>query len=154
KASLLLAKACKLDFIRTDYFVDKMTRDGYGEFEIDPEGIVAYRKEIGALDVKIYADVQVKYAKMLAPRPISESTKEAILKGADAVVVTGTVTGTKPLISDLQEAKGVAGNVPILVGSGFSVGNAKGLLRFADGAIVGTSIKTGRYIDKKKVEEL
>lgn len=155
KASLTIAKTCGLDFVRTDYFVDKMMRDGYGEFEIDLKGLMAYRERIKAQHIKIFADVQVKYAKMLEVKSISTSTKQAIKSGADGVVITGEMTGSKPLLSDLSDAKSVGkGKVPILVGSGFSVENAGELFTFADGAIVGTSIKTGKYIDEKKVISL
>jgi predicted TIM-barrel enzyme len=57
KASLDVAKASGAAFIRTDYFVDKMARPQYGEFEIDPAGLLEYRKEIGAEDVLILADI-------------------------------------------------------------------------------------------------
>ena len=51
KASLAIAKTCGLQFIRTDYFVDRMTRKGYGEFEVDPKGLMQYKKKIGAQDI-------------------------------------------------------------------------------------------------------
>ena len=155
KASLSIAKVCNLDFIRTDYFVDRMTREGYGEFAIDPEGVIEYREQIGASNIKILADLQVKYAQMVDPRPLGLSAQEALSRGADGVVVTGSKTGTQPLLEDLSEvAKVIDGEIPVLVGSGFTRDNAQTLLEFADGGIVGSSIKSGRYIDPEKAEHL
>lgn len=155
KASLSIAKTAGLDFIRTDYFVDRMKREGYGEFKIDPKGVIEFRKKINAEDVKIFADVQVKYATMLEKKSIKTSVEQAIKEGADGIIVSGTVTGIEPSIQDLREAKGAAkGRVPIIVGSGFSINNAQKLLRYADWAIVGNSVKTNGFVDSRKVEEL
>src|SRR3954449_4615077 len=68
EASLAVALAAGADFIRTDYFVDEMTRAEYGAMRIDPHGLMAYRRRIGAERVLVLADVQVKYATMVAPR--------------------------------------------------------------------------------------
>jgi len=156
KASLAIAKTCGLKFIRTDYFVDKMKRMGYGEFDIDPRGLMDYKKKIGADDIKIFADVQVKHAIMIdKKKTIASSVNQAIKEGADGVIVSGTVTGVKPVIEDIREAKIAAGDkIPVLIGSGFALKNAKRLLEFVDGAIVGSSIKTKDFVDAKKVVNL
>ena len=86
KASLEVAKMSRARFIRTDYFVDAMTRPGYGEFEIDPPGLIDCRKSLGAEDVLILADVQVKYATMIEPRPLAKSARCACEEKADAIV--------------------------------------------------------------------
>ncbi len=156
KASLMIAKTCGLQFIRTDYFVDKMTRDGYGEFNIDPIGIMEFKKKIEAEDIKIFADIQVKYAEMIDKnKSIAKSAEEAIQCGADAIIVSGTISGIQPTISDIEEAKLAArSKVPVIIGSGFSIQNAEKLLEFADWAIVGNSIKTKGFVDTKKVTKL
>lgn len=156
KASLAIAITCGLSFIRTDYFVDKMTRENYGEFEIEPIGLLAYRHKIGADNVKILADVQVKYATMIdKTKTITMSVEEAIKAGADGVIITGTKTGEKPITDDIKTAKDTAnGRIPVFIGSGFSVNNANELIKHADGAIVGSSIKTGDFVDMLKVKDL
>jgi uncharacterized protein len=42
----------------------------------------------------------------------------------------------------------------VLIGSGLDAANAASLLAVADGAIVGTSLKTGEYVDAGKVAAL
>lgn len=155
KASLSIAKTAGLDFIRCDYFVDRMKREGYGEFKIDPKGVIEFRKKIKAENVKILADVQVKYATMLEKKTITTSVEQAIHEGAEGVIVSGTISGIEPNVQDLKEAKVAAkGRIPIIAGSGFSINNAKKLLRYADWAIVGNSVKTNGFVDTKKVKEL
>ena len=117
QASLVIAKITGAKFIRTDYFVDKMWRKEYGEMEINPQKLLAYKKKIKADSVKILADVQVKYAKLLEKgKTISKSTKQAIKAGADGVIVTGKISGEAPKLKDLQEAKQAAGKFPVYVG--------------------------------------
>lgn len=151
RASIAVARMAGARFIRTDYFVDRMSRPEYGEFAIDPDGLIAYRKSIDADDVLILADIQVKYAKMLEPRPLSESARLAREKGADAVVVTGKQSGVPPTIEDLHDA---AQGVPVLLGSGLQPANASQLLGACDGAIVGTALMIDGAVDADALELL
>src|SRR5262249_4230500 len=124
-------------FIRTDYLVDAMRRPEYGRMRIDPRGLAAYRRSLGAGDVLVLADVQVKYAEMLRPPPLATSGPLAAVNGADAVVVSGGRPGEPPAVADRDAA---AGPLPVLVGSGTAPGNVASLLAHARGAIVGTSL--------------
>jgi hypothetical protein len=154
-ASLAVAKMAGAHFMRTDFFVDPMKRPEFEEpIEIDPEGLMSYRESIGAGDVLVLADIQVKFAAMLVERSLTESARLAAAHGADAIGVTGNETGDPPSASAIERAKSGAGDCPILVGSGLTAANAATLMRSADGAIVGTSLKTGENIDRAKVAEL
>lgn len=152
KASLAVARMAGARFIRTDYFVDKMTRHEYGEFEIDPDALLAYRSFIGAEGVLILADIQVKYATMIKPRSLEESAKLACDKGADALIITGDASGDAPTVEHLRDAAGTG--VPVLIGSGLKPGNARTLLEECDGAIVGTSLMQDRSVDPDALELL
>jgi len=155
EASLAVAHAAGATFIRTDYFVDPMERPEHGgPMRIDPDAVMAYRKKIGASGIRILADIQVKYARMVEERTLTRSAELAAAKGADAVVVTGTVTSEPPRVEEVERAQAGAGVIPVLIGSGLERSNATELLRVADGAIVGTSLKRGAHIDATKVQEL
>jgi membrane complex biogenesis BtpA family protein len=154
-ASLAVARAAGARFIRTDYFVDPMERPEHGgAMHIDPEGVMAYRSRIGADEVLVLADIQVKYARMLVARGLDESARLAREHRADAAIVSGNATAEPPTAADLTLAKRGAGAMPILIGSGLDAGNAIDLLSIADGAIVGSSLKQGDYIAAEKVKAL
>ncbi|MGB5732677.1 MAG: BtpA/SgcQ family protein [Acidimicrobiia bacterium] len=154
-ASLAVARMAGAGFMRTDFFVDPMERPEFeGPIDIDPEGLMSYRQSIGADDVLVLADIQVKFAAMLVDRSLAESARLAAHHGADAIGVTGNETGNPPSASAVEQAKSGAGACPVLVGSGLDVANASMLMAAADGAIVGTSVKTGDHIDAAKVGEL
>ena len=154
KASLAVAKSTGCQFIRTDYWVDKMFREEYGELEIDIKEFAEYRKLIGAEEVLIFADIQVKYATMREIKSIATSAKQAFEAGADAIVVSGLATGVSVDLTDLEEAKKVAGDRMVFVGSGFSADNAKEILEIADGALVGTSLMENSIITYEKSARL
>jgi membrane complex biogenesis BtpA family protein len=155
EASLAVAHATGARFIRTDYFVDRMARPEYGgEMAIDPAALMAYRKRLDAGAVLVLADIQVKHARMLEPRPLAESAALARHHTADGIIVTGDLTGLPPRAVDLDAARQGAGTVPVLVGSGLNESNAAELMAAADGAIVGTSLKAGAAIDAEKVRRL
>lgn len=145
RASLEAARTAGADFIRTDYFVDRMTRPGYGEFAIDPGGLMAFRRALGAGEILVLADIQVKYATMVEPRPLAESAGEAASMGADGNVVTGSRSGHPPRPAELRDA---AAGLPVLIGSGLTVDNAPELLRYCDGAIVGTALMRDGIVDR------
>jgi predicted TIM-barrel enzyme len=60
--------------------------------------------------------------------------------------------------SDVREAKGAAGNVPVLANTGVKHENVQDILAIADGAIVGTSLKvdgdTWKRVDPERVVEM
>lgn len=151
-ASLAVAKMAGASFIRTDYFADRMTRPEYGEFEIDPFILLEYRRSIGAENVLILADIQVKYATMVEPRTLSESAKLACENGADALVVTGDASGDAPTIQHLRDS--ACTELPVLIGSGLAAGNAETLLPECAGAIVGTALMRNQSVDQDALELL
>ncbi len=152
KASLAIAKASNLSFIRTDYFVDRMAREEYGgEMEIDPKGLLAYREKIEANDVQLLTDIQVKYATMLEDKSLSQSAREAYENKSSAAIVSGRVTGSPPNKEEIIEAKSGAPDLPIIIGSGLDHKNAPELFPHLDGAILASAILTDTRMDYEKV---
>lgn len=157
-ASLAIALAGGAHFIRSDFFVDRV-RISAGEVHPDPAAILAYRRSIRAEHVLICADVQVKYSTLLAPgKPLAQSAREAVAAGADALIVTGSATGTAPTLDDVRDTKAAAGACPVLLGSGTRPDNVAALLAIADGAIVGSALKAayepGVPVDAARVRAL
>ncbi len=147
KTALSVAKVCGGRFVRIPVFVDNVETN-YGKIFGVAEDVIAYRKKIKAENVLLFTDIHVKHAKLLSKYSITESAEKAIQKGSDALIVTGKWTADAPLMDDLRRVREKVGNFPILIGSGASKENVKKLLSFADGVIVGTSLKTGT--DQKK----
>lgn len=126
-------------WIRVPVFVDSVeTR--YGAFYADPAAVIAERQRVGAEHVRIFADIQVKHAQMLAPQPIAASARAAEAAGADAIIITGTWTGNPAKVKDVREAHGATA-LPIFTGSGMTAANVASYLPYISGCIVGTALK-------------
>lgn len=134
-----LAAEFGASWIRVPVFVDSVETK-YGTFTADPERVIAERARAGAAAVCIFADIQVKHARMLVPRPIAESARAAEAAGADAIIVTGTWTGDPANVDDVRAAR-QATTIPILTGSGTTAENVAAYAPYVQGCIVGTALK-------------
>lgn len=140
--ALAVATTSGASFIRVNVLSGAMLTD-QGIIEGDAYGVHHYRKQIMAGNVRIFADVMVKHAYPLAESfDIGTSSRETLERAhADAIIVSGTGTGSMPAIADLEAVRRAAPAAPLLVGSGASRENVGELLGLADGIIVGTSLK-------------
>lgn len=142
-SALGVATACGASFVRVNVLSGAMLTD-QGIIQGDARTVMNYRKQIcGSNSIKVFADVMVKHAYALSPEiDIAQVAKETVDRArADALIVSGTGTGSSPKIDDLKAVKEAVPAAPLLVGSGATKENVKDLLAYADGIIVGTSIK-------------
>ena len=146
ESAFKIANESGAEFIRVPVFVDSV-KTSYGEIIANPEKVLKVRKELVAENVKIYADVQVKHAEMVNERSIEKSSLEAIEKGADGIIITGKWTGDAPIMDELEKVRAVVNDFPIIIGSGADKDNIQELFKFADMAIVSTSLKEGVVFD-------
>ena len=105
KSSLAIAKAVGAEFVRIPVYVDTVI---YGNGIINPSARDAqlYRRKINGEHIKIMADLQVKHTFMLnSAISVLDSLHLAEAAFADAVVITGSVTGSSASIDDLITIK-------------------------------------------------
>ena len=138
--ALSICKVAGGSFFRAPIFVDTVMNYN-GIIEPCSPQILAYRKQIGAENIRILADVQVKYYYMVNPNiPVTQSARWAAKQGADAVIVTGTASGAETSMNDLQQAKNSI-SIPVVVGSGVTVNNITQQMEIADILIIGTTLR-------------
>ncbi|TAN58740.1 BtpA/SgcQ family protein [Patescibacteria group bacterium] len=142
KAALSIAKILNLQFIRVPVFVDKVRTD-YGIVNGVPKKVIDFRKSIGAEKVALFTDIHVKHATLLSRYDLITSAKMAIKNKSDALIITGKWTGNAPAATGVKNLRSKIEQFPILIGSGVNENNAKKLFKFANGAIVSTSLKKG-----------
>jgi uncharacterized protein len=139
-SAMAIASCTGASFIRVNVLSGVMATD-QGLIEGCAHELLRYRRELGA-DVKILADVLVKHAQPLSSSDLTNAVHETIDRGlADAIILSGAVTGSPPSLEDLRLARAAAGNTPMFIGSGASLENINSLMQFADGAIVSSSLK-------------
>lgn len=141
--ALAIAAATGARFIRVNVFTGAMLTD-QGIIEGEAQRLQLYRNQLQAQKtVKIFADVLVKHADALVANPdIKRLARDTVHRGlADAVIVSGRETGDAPVVADVQAVRDALPDTPIFIGSGIDKENISTLLKVADGAIVGSSLK-------------
>jgi membrane complex biogenesis BtpA family protein len=155
---LAAAKASGASWVRVNQWANAYVANE-GILSGDAARALRYRNAIGARDVKILADVHVKFGAhaITADRSISEQATDAEWHHADVLIATGTRTGSATSPAEVEEVR-AGTNLPVIVGSGLDPQQLPNLFKVADGAIVGQWLKEdGRWwnpVDPRRVDEL
>lgn len=159
RSALAVAQAIDASFIRVNVLCGARLTD-QGLIEGISHELLRYRVLLRAVEVKIFADLNVKHSAALGPpRPIEDQVADTIERGkADALIVSGSGTGKPADLQELKRVKHAAGQTPVLVGSGITPQTIGDYLPCADGFIVGTSLKHAGLItnpiDAERVKAL
>ena len=147
RSALAIATCTGSSFIRVNVLTGVMATD-QGLIEGEAHDILRYRRELES-NVKIFADVLVKHASPVGEIDITTAVEDTIHRGlADGIILSGLATGKSPDTQELKAARAAAGKTPVLIGSGADAYNIDKLIRFADGAIVSSSLKRKGKIDQ------
>jgi len=156
--AMAVAHAANLDFIRSEAYAFAHVADE-GLIQSSAAELLRYRKMIGAERIQVWADVKKKHSSHAITADVSlGATAEAVeFMRADAVIVTGSVTGEAPKIADALEAKAHC-RLPVLLGSGVDADNIADFFQAADGFIIGSYFKVDGHwanpIDAERVRVL
>ena len=151
-----VATLCGADFIRVEAFIEDRV-GSFGRLHPSANIIMKAKKELKS-NVIIYTDINVKHTIGIVDYDIRECIHEAIRFGSNGIILTGIGTGKAPTVEDAAEWEKYCNNTKLFIGSGIEKGNIKDFLQFADGVIVGSSIKKEgnieNPIDYSRVKEL
>jgi membrane complex biogenesis BtpA family protein len=138
---IAVAKAVQASFIRVNQWVNAyVSNEGFMQGE--SAKVLRYRSFLHAKNVKIFADVHVKHGAhaIVDDRPVEEQARDVEFYDADVAIATGQRTGDATPLSEIEVIKSGT-QLPVIIGSGLNVTNARQLMQAADGAIVGSSLK-------------
>jgi len=140
RSALGICAATGASFLRVNILCGAAATD-QGVITGDAAALLRERARL-APEVKIFADVHVKHATPIGDTSLVESAAETVERGgADAVILSGTRTGSPPSAEEVISVRERVGVHPVLIGSGLDTANASALLTHASGAIVGSSLK-------------
>ena len=162
REALGVALACGCGFVRAEAFAYAHVADE-GLLEASAGPLLRARAALGAAKgprrVEVWADVQKKHAAHALTRDLSleELARGNAFCGADALIVTGSRTGSSTSLQDLSQS--ARAGLPVIVGSGVTPADAADLARAgAQGLIVGTWLKEQgdwrRPVDEARVRAL
>ena len=141
KAALAAAYAAEMDFIRAEGFVFGHMADE-GMMQSDAAELLRYRKMIGADHIQIFTDIKKKHSSHEITKDVDliETAKAATFFQSDGLIITGNATGEEANIMDVATLTQEL-DVPIIVGSGISIGNVEAFAPHCDAMIVGSYFK-------------
>jgi len=139
-SAVSIAAASAGSFVRANVYIGAALTD-QGIIQGGAEAVQALIRRLDAA-IAVWADIDVKHAVQIAPRPLSDLAEDAVERGlAAALIVTGRATGAAAADADLAAVRAAVPGTPLYAGSGVTAETAPAMLRHADGVIVGTAAK-------------
>jgi uncharacterized protein len=152
-ATVALAVATGASFAR-EIFTGLYASD-MGLWEPRCRDALRLRAELGRPDLRLLFNVNAEFATSLDSRPIEVRARSAVFSSlADVVCVSGPMTGEGVDGSELARVKAAVG-VPVFANTGVRVDTVEGILKVADGCVIGTHLKvdgdTWKPVDRDRV---
>lgn len=155
-AALSIASASGASFIRE--VMSGTYESDMGVWAPDPEAIWNFRRNIGATDIAMWANIQPEFASPLGTRTIAQRARSTMASCLpDALLVSGPMAGSAPDPRLLEETREVIDkDVTLVVNTGAKPETVGAFLSHADAVIVGSSLKvdgdTWAPVDPARVE--
>lgn len=155
---LAIAKATGARWVRANQWVNAYVANE-GLLNGPAPAALRFRHAIAATDVKILADVHVKFGAhaITGDRTVTEQATDAEWFDADVLIATGTRTGSPTQPDEVVQVR-AGTHLPVIVGSGLDPDQVDTLFAVADGAIVGQWLKYDAHwwnpVDPARVERL
>src|SRR5271165_4329476 len=139
-ASVAIGAATGASFVR-EIFTGVFASD-MGLWRPDAAGALRLRRHLGRDDMKLLFNINAEFAHSLDERPIALRAKSAVFSSlADAILVSGPLTGEAVDRSHLTSVREAVPSVPVLANTGVTIDNVREILAMADGVVIGTHFK-------------
>lgn len=100
------------------------------------------RRNLGRPDMKLLFNINAEFAHALDRRPIALRARSAVFSSlADAILVSGPITGQAAEASDLRSVAEAVSEVPVFANTGVNLDNVRDVMGVADGCVIGTHFK-------------
>jgi hypothetical protein len=139
-ASVAIGAATGASFAR-EIFTGVFASD-MGLWAPDAAAAARLRRNLGRPDLKLLFNINAEFAYSLDQRPIELRARSAVFSSlADAILVSGPLTGEPVTHSDLRKVCDAVKDVPVFANTGVNVDNVRDILGVASGVIIGTHFK-------------
>jgi membrane complex biogenesis BtpA family protein len=154
-ASVAIGAATGASFVR-EIFTGLFASD-MGLWQPDAAGAARLRRNLGRDDMKLLFNINAEFAYSLDQRPIELRAKSAVFSSlADAILVSGPLTGQPVDQAQLRAVREAVANVPVFANTGVNIDNVRDILELADGVVIGTHFKrdgdTWNPVDGERVK--
>ena len=155
-STIALATATGASFAR-EIFSGLYASD-MGLWNPDAAKSLRYRKSLDNENLLLFFNISAEFAHSIDRRSLAERAKSVAFSSLpDAILVSGPITGESADINELASVKKIINTIPVLANTGVNISNVEEILKIADGAIVGSSLKvdgiTWNQVDEKRALE-
>jgi membrane complex biogenesis BtpA family protein len=139
-ASVAIGVATGASFVR-EIFTGLFASD-MGLWQPDCAAPSRLRAQLGRPDLKMLFNINAEFAYSLDQRPIQLRAKSAVFSSlADAILVSGPITGEPADAGDLRKVCETVRDVPVFANTGVNIDNVAQVLSLASGVVIGTHFK-------------
>ncbi|WP_158818549.1 BtpA/SgcQ family protein [Methylocapsa sp. S129] len=154
-ASIAIGAATGARFVR-EIFTGVFASD-MGVWQPDCAAASRLRHNLGRDDMKMLFNINAEFAHSLDARPIELRARSALFSSlADAILVSGPITGEPADQSDLQKVCATVKDIPVFANTGVNIDNVRDVLAIASGVVIGTHFKidghTWNAVDGERVK--
>ncbi len=140
KASVAIGATTGASFVR-EIFTGVFASD-MGIWQPDCAAASRLRHNLGRDDMKLLFNINAEFAHSLDSRPIELRARSAVFSSmADAILVSGPITGEPADQSNLRKVCAAVQDVPVFANTGTNIDNVGDILTMASGVIIGTHFK-------------
>jgi uncharacterized protein len=155
EASVAIGAVTGASFVR-EIFTGVFASD-MGVWQPDCAKATRLRHALGRDDMKMLFNINAEFSYSLDQRPIELRAQSAVFSSkADAILVSGPLTGQAVNQSDLRRVSETVKDRPVFANTGVNKDNVADILSIASGVIVGTHFKidgdTWSPVDAERVK--
>ena len=154
-ASVAIGSVTGASFVR-EIFTGVFASD-MGLWQPDCASAARLRRNLHREDMKLLFNINAEFAHSLDERAISLRAKSAVFSSlADAILVSGPLTGQPADQSHLRSVCETITDVPVFANTGVNINNVRSILALASGVVIGTHFKvdgiTWNAVDATRVK--
>ena len=139
-ATVALGSVTNADFAR-EIFTGVYDSD-MGLWEPKASEALQLRSQLNNSKLKLMFNVNAEFASPIGDRTTSQKAESAVFSSlADAICVSGVLTGKAVNFDELKETKDKVKSVPVFANTGVNIDNVEDILKIADGCVIGSHLK-------------
>jgi uncharacterized protein len=145
RCALAVAAATGASFMRE--IATGVWESDMGLLSPDAAGLLRERRRLDVNDLAVFMNITPEFASGIGRRDPAEVAASATVSSlADVILVSGKMAGAEPDLDTIKSVhEAVSPQTPVLLNTGAKAETIAEYLRYADGCIVGSSLKVNGY---------
>ena len=145
RCALAVAAATGASFIRE--VATGAWESDMGLWSPDAAQLLRERRRLDVTELAVFMNITPEFATSVGSRTPAAIAKSTVVSSlADVILVSGAMAGAEPELSVIASVRdAVDANVPVLLNTGARAESIERYFKYADGCIVGSSLKVDGY---------